>query len=98
MLTQAQIEAEELLDEMENVEPLTQEEVCFWYGIKAEDYPRWVQAGIERELESLGKLARAFRARTDAESVALVRQIEARCTQLREGIKEWGDVAQRGSR
>jgi len=58
MPTQAQLEAEELLDEMENVKPLTQEEVCFWYGIKAEDYPRWIQAGIERELESLGKLAR----------------------------------------
>ena len=83
MPTQAQLEAEELLDEMENVEPLTQEEVCFWYGIKAEDYPRWVQAGLQRELESLGKLARAFRGRKDAESVALVRQIEARCAQLR---------------
>ena len=88
MPTEAHLEAEELLDEMKDVEPLTQEEVCFWYGIKAEDYPRWVQAGLERELESLGKLARAFRARKDAESVALVRQIEARCTQLREGIKE----------
>ena len=97
MPTQAQLEAEELLDEMENVKPLTQEEVCFWYGIKAEDYPRWIQAGIERELESLGKLARAFRARTDAESVALVRQIDARCAQLREWTKEWGDVGQRGS-
>ena len=39
MPTQAHLEAEELLDEMK-VEPLTQEEVCFWYGIKAEDYPR----------------------------------------------------------
>lgn len=40
MPTQAQLEAEELLDEMKDVEPLTREEVCFWYGIKPEDYPR----------------------------------------------------------
>ena len=39
MPTQAQLEAEELLDEMKDVEPLTQEEVYFWYGIKPEDYP-----------------------------------------------------------
>ena len=98
MPTEAHLEADDLLDEMKHVEPLTQEEVCFWYGILPEDYPRWVQAGIERELEFLGKLARAFCGRKDAESVALVRQIEARCTQLREGIKEWGDVTQCGSR
>jgi len=98
MPTQAHLEAEELLDEMKDVEPLTQEEVCFWYGIKAGDYPRWVQAGLERELESLGKLARAFRGRKDAESIALVRQIEARRTQLREWIKVWGDVVQCESR
>ena len=97
MPTQAQLEAEELLDEMKDVEPLTQEEVCFWYGIKPEDYPRWVQAGLERELEAISMTARAFRGRKDTESVALVRQIDARCAQLREWTKEWGDVGQRGS-
>ena len=50
MPTQAQLEAEELLDEMKEVEPLTQEEVYFWYGIKPEDYPRWVQAGSSASL------------------------------------------------
>jgi hypothetical protein len=98
MPTQTQLEAEEVLDGMKDVEPLTQEEVCFWYGIKPEDYPRWVQAALERELESINKLARAFRGRKDAESVALVRQIEARCTQLRGWIRDWGEIAQRGSR
>jgi len=75
MQTQAQLEAEELLDEMKDVDPLTQEEVCFWYGITPEDYPRWVQAGLERELEAISMTARAFRGRKDAESVALVRQL-----------------------
>ena len=51
MPTQAQLEAEELLDEMENVEPLTQEQVLLLLIIKAEDYPRWVQAGLQRELD-----------------------------------------------
>jgi len=56
-------------------------------AIKPEDYPRWVQAGLERELEAIIMMARAFRGRTDAESAALIRQIEARCAQLRGWIK-----------
>ena len=56
-----------------------------------------MQAGLERELKAISMTARAFRGRKDAESVALVRQIDARCAQLREWTKEWGDVAQRGS-
>ena len=53
--------------------------------------------GLERELEAISMKARAFRGRKDAESVALVRQIDARCAQLREWTKEWGDVGQRVS-
>ena len=53
--------------------------------------------GLEREPEAISMKARAFRGRKDTESVALVRQIDARCAQLRERTKEWGDVGQRGS-
>ena len=48
MPTEAQLEADDLLDEMENVEPLTQEEVCFWYGIK----PRIIRDGSRRGLSA----------------------------------------------
>ena len=99
MPTNQQVEdAEDLLNELMDVEPLTQEELYFWYGVRREDIPRLAQAGLEREVDTISKMARAFWNRKDKESIALVRQIEARCTQLREWIKEWGDVALRESR
>ena len=79
MPTQAQFEeAEDLLDELKDAEPLTQEELCFWHGIRREDFPRVAQAGLERELEAISQMARAFRDHDDEESAALVRQIDAR--------------------
>jgi hypothetical protein len=33
-------EAEELLKQMANIEPLTRQEVCDWYGFDLKDFPR----------------------------------------------------------
>jgi hypothetical protein len=80
-------EAYEALDGMKRIEPCTPVEACDWLQIRPERYPRWAQAVLERELEAISRMARAFRNRDDKESVALVRQIDARCAQLRGGSR-----------
>jgi len=44
-------EAEELLKQMANIEPLTRQEVCDWYGIDLKGFPRPACANLEREIE-----------------------------------------------
>ena len=68
-------------------------------GSCCEETPARSEAGLEREIDTISKMARAFRklGKTRKASRSF-RQIEARCTQLREWIKEWGDVALRESR
>ena len=43
-------EAEELLKQMANIEPLTRQEVCDWYGFDLKDFPRLACANLEREV------------------------------------------------
>jgi hypothetical protein len=82
-------EAEALLEQIKDLEPLTHQEVCDWLDIRPVDFPRWAQANLERGLESISTMARAFRDRDDAESVALVRQIDARIAEVRRSIRYW---------
>ena len=84
-------QATELLERTAHLKPLTQQEVCDWLEIRRVDFPRWAQARLERELESISTIAHAFRDRDDAESVALVCQIDQRIAEVRRSMRYWLD-------
>ena len=84
-------EAEALLKQMKDLEPLTQQEVCDWLDIRPEDFPRWAQANLERELEMSRAMAHVYRGRRDKKSVALVREIDGRIAEVRRSIRYWSN-------
>jgi len=85
-------EAEELLRRMNDFEPLTRQQVCDYYGIRLEDFPKLAQANLKRELEVFRKMAHVLRNRNGEKSVALVKTIDARCVQLRKWIAQWSEI------
>ena len=76
-----------------DIEPMTPQEVADWLGIPLEEFPLWAVAYLERVLANTGELARAFRNKDDEKSVALVKQLDARCAQLRRLIRHWSSKA-----
>jgi hypothetical protein len=92
-------EAEELLARMQrDLEPLTREEVCNWYGIAFEDFPRLAIANLERQLEGLRETAGVFRNAADAKSLALVRQINTRIDEIHKLMQQWSLIAEHEQR
>jgi hypothetical protein len=88
-------EVEECLERMNNFEPLTRQELCDYYGIRLEDFPKLAQANLKHELEVLRKMVRVLRNHDDEKSVTLVMRIDARSAQLRKWIAQWSEIAQR---
>ena len=72
---------------------MTPQGVADWLGIPLEEFPLWAVAYLERDLANTGELARAFRNKDDEKSVALVKQLDARCAQLRRLIRHWSNKA-----
>ena len=54
-------EVEEWLEWMNtHMEPPTRQQVREWFGIGLEDFPRFAQAGLERELEKYRKMLQVY--------------------------------------
>ena len=87
-------EVEEWLEWMNtHMEPPTRQQVREWFGIGLEDFPRFAQAGLERELEKYRKMLQVYSRCDDPESTTLVRKIDARCALVRQWIADWSAVA-----
>ena len=78
-----------------NIEPMTPQEVADWLGIPLEEFPLWAVAYLERDLANTGELAGAFRNKDDEKSVALVKQLDTRCVELKGLIRHWSEAARR---
>ena len=42
-------ELEELLDQLKDAESPSRQDICDWFGIRFEEFPRFAQAGLERK-------------------------------------------------
>jgi hypothetical protein len=72
--------------------PMRPQEVADWLGIPLAEFPLWAVAYLERDLANTANW-RARSAIGTTKSVALVKQLDARCAQLRRLIRHWSSKA-----